>query len=260
MVNIEDILKDGMITLITPVQGGLTKEVHLAEYRGERYILRRCNGNADRLVRVSEGMRGTGVVPKLLERRKGDLLYEFIEGRDLTYDDVDLAYEVGRIAGLATKIPPSDCPDVDGKFFKSLRYLVEQEIVDPETGKRILEEYARLKPDQMESSKEVGDLIPGNFRISDSGVFLVDIDSVYTDLKGNCFAKAFLKWFKPLECRREFLRGYEEFADSGFLTRDYLQFVYLNFLVRKTCAWHKRGTNYRRHLDRLNFLLKGDLE
>ena len=258
---IKEILEYADISLIDCPIGGMTKEVHLAQIDGKKYILRRgkTKENADRYEGYSRALEGRGITPKIFERDGNDILYEFLDGRDLTYDDLDYAREIGRISGIVNEVPNSESPDIDFRFSKATTYLLSHGIITEEEKKKAEERYFQYRPDKLIIASELTDVIPGNFRYSQGKIYLVDIDAIWPMTKGRGFAKAFVKWFRDDNSRERFLAGYNEVGDSSFFTPDYQQFVYLNFLVHKIRDWHKRGTPFQKVKGWLQDSLEGKL-
>ena len=96
-----------------------------------------------------------------------------------------------------------------------------------------------------------GDITSDNFRLSRGKVYFVDIEAVNKTLMGIGFAKAFLKWFKTDSQRKKFLRGYNSVTSSKFLTQDYLNFVYIYFLVANTASKINNKLDYSNKLDKV---------
>lgn len=259
--SIKEILENGEVKILPCMQGGMTKEVHLASIGEEKYILRRASTkeNADRYERYSKELERAGVIPRMLERVGNDILFEFLEGRDLAYSDLDYAKDVGKISGLANNVPNLEDVEIDKRFEKALKYLFENGIVNINEKKKTEDMYKRFRPNVFTYATEVLDVIPGNYRLSNGKIFLVDMDAIWPMTKGRGFAKAFLKWFKDEEPRKKFLEGYNEVNDSSFLTPEYLQFIYLNFLVHKIKDWHQRGTSFVKVREWLQDSLEGRL-
>ncbi|MBD3252614.1 hypothetical protein GF386_02695 [Candidatus Pacearchaeota archaeon] len=258
--SIDELLENADIELIVPEQGGLTKEVHSVRYRGREFILRICsNGNADAISFYSDFLSPRKILPRLLRRRGEYLLFEYLDGRDCNYDNRNVAYEVGRISGEVTKIPCSVEKDFDEIFGKALDYLLSNGLIDDEKASRIIEKYWKLRPAEPETRIELSDVIPGNFRLSSGRLYLVDVDSIGPRMKGRCFSKAFLKWFKDRYSRERFKQGYDSVADPGFLTSDYLQYLYLRFAIGKARAWHKRNGKQQKAIDWIDLLLEDNL-
>ncbi|MBR9704093.1 hypothetical protein GOV12_01670 [Candidatus Pacearchaeota archaeon] len=243
---INEILKNGEVTLIVPKNGGgLSKEVHLAIYQGEKYILRQCKeDNADRLEYYLDEIGSYSFTPTLYERNNNDLLLEFIDGNELTLDNPEnVARELGRISGIVANIPPQYQARPENRFSSDLDYLIANNIINNSKRKQIQSRYNQLRPETIESRTELNDIIPSNFMIKQGKIYLTDIDAISTWLKGGVFAKAFLNWFTTDEQKDLFLQGYEESQDTKFLTQNYLQFINLSFGVFKARQWHKRGVS-----------------
>ena len=117
---------------------------------------------------------------------------------------------------------------------------------------------------QLIIGSELSDLFHGNLRLSQGKLYLVDFGAITTSIRGMCFSKPFLEWFEKPEPRERFLDGYNSVSNADFLTPEYLQFIYLNFLIRKTQGLHIRNKPLekiqQRILSNLELLLQGELE
>ncbi|MFA5856330.1 MAG: hypothetical protein WC867_03165 [Candidatus Pacearchaeota archaeon] len=262
---IKEILEFGEVKLLECPKGGggMTKEVHLAILDNQKYILRRCNSseNLERYKKYSLALSNSGIIPTMYEIDGRDILYEFIEGRDLSYEDKNQARKIGRMQAIVNQIPNDIVKDVDGSFFNGAIYLVENKVISEEEFKTACHRYANYRPEKIEIVSELTDSIPRNFRMDNNcDTYLVDIDAIWHLTKGRGFAKAYLKWFTCPDSRKEFLEGYKEVADPSFFTDEYKQFLYLSFIVAKMHDWHKRGTNYEKFLNWFKQTLEGKLE
>jgi len=275
--SINEILEKAEITAFEPdpKKGGYSREVNIVNYKGKKYILRICNEghsnhkdpdkNAVRYENYCGFLEEYNVTPKLLERNGRCLLFEYLEGVDcIRPTATDFAFEAGKIAGLSTKIPPQHSRDPDEKFHKSMDYLLEEEVIDSPLYEKIKKRYSQLKPEKIETQSELIDTTLTNFRLSNGRIYLVDIESIVTEIKGRCFARSFLRSFQKPEQRELFLQGYNSVADSSFLTEDYLQYLYLLFLT-KNIHGRVKGKHINPELDprkplkELDLLLKGEL-
>lgn len=246
--------------------GGISGEAHLLKYGGKKYFLRKSlnEKRADEYFDIYSKLEKHGFFPRLLYREGKDLLFEFIEGRDCqTKDALQVAYDIGKIFGLISQIPVSSENkfDLDQKFFKSLKFLLEKGIIDKEKYSRIEEKYKELRGKvELAIILDISDCIPSNFRIREGKVYLVDIDSVRYRFRGRGIAKAFLRWFKKEEEREKFLEGYGSVASTDFLTEDYLNISYLYFLIVNTKIKIDEKRDYGVNLKDLDLLLEGKLK
>ncbi len=84
------ILKEGEINLLLSESGGgLSNEVHLIKHDGKNYIVRKCDSlkRARGYELISKKLERYGFLPKFLGRYGKDVLYEYVEGRDLREKD-----------------------------------------------------------------------------------------------------------------------------------------------------------------------------
>jgi len=277
ILNIDEILdpnnKDVVITPVIPNgNGGYSGEVSFVKHKGQKYVLRTCkNGNPDKNVERYAfycdilNREREKAIPKLLARKQRHLLFEFLEGKDCTPKNAGkAAFQAGRICAQATKIPllPKYERDMDKVFHTNLDYLLENKLITHEKHKQIKQRYQELRPENLETQSELIDTTLSNFRITPKGLYLVDIESITTDVKGRCFARAYLRSFK--NHRKEFRAGYNSIADSSFLTPEYLQYLYLNFLIKNASGKHKKRKKYPElnngyPLEKLDLLLQGKL-
>jgi len=276
--SIDEILENAEITPIIPDKksGGYSREVGIVRYKGEKYVLRTCNNghfnnkdpdqNAIRYERYCQFLECSGVFPKLLERNGRHLLFEYLEGEDGTLPTAsDFAFEAGQIAAHVTTIPIQHKRDPNKKFYQSIDYLFENNAIDRDLYEKIKQRYEELKPEKIETQSELIDTTLSNFRLSNGKVYMVDIESIVTEVKGRCFARSFLRSFKEPEQRRLFLEGYNSVSDPSFLTKKYLQYLYLVFLTKTLQGRYKNKEinpelDFNKPLKELELLLEGKLE
>ncbi len=246
-------------------KGGFSGEAHLLKHEGKKYFLRKClsQERAEGYLYLYNNLEKHGVFPKLLYGEGKTLLFEYLEGRDCRQEDgMKAAYDVGRIFGLVSQVPVNpDCKlNLDKTFFKDLEILFEKKIIDDIKFDKIKKIYALLrKKVDLKIVFDVSDCIPSNFRFSGDKLYLVDIESVKCRFKGRGIAKAFLRWFKKEEEREMFKKGYSSVAPADFMTKEYMQYSYLYYLVVNTIVKLQDGKNYSENLRDLDKLLAGKL-
>ena len=254
------VLKKGEITLLLPEGegGGLSGEVHLVRYDNQKYVVRRCETLkiARGYEAISKKFEKDGFLPKFLGRFGKDVLYEYIEGRDLKQkESKKVLYQLGQIAAYISKkkMKSKTYP----RFFVQLKELLTGEykvtVKEKERMRRNKIKMKRFKPAiSKEQSEEItkvhnylkkklrpaiyfdaNDIIPGNFRIDKKGkVYFVDIEAIRPRIKGFGIAKFFLKWGKKKWSKDVFKKGYSSVASLKYLTQEYLDFLYLNFIIQ----------------------------
>jgi len=266
---VKQFLKNSEISRLLPdfgEEGGLTKETHLVKKGNEKYVLRICRDmeTANLYEALSKKFEKYGFLPKLLKRQGKKLLYEYIPGRDLRKSDaLKLAYQVGKIAGRISETPFSgqEKIDFDERFYKELDYLIRKSIIDKQKAVHIKEKYKELRETiNPKNCLEIVDPCPDNFRLSKGKVYLVDIHAIKIDMKGRSFAKTFMKWFKTKTQRKRFEEGYNSVSSMKFLTKNYLELVYLYHLVKNIAMKARDKRDYKTQLNKLNKILKGDLK
>jgi len=282
------ILKKGEITLLLPegnTGGGLSGEVHLITYDDKKYVVRRCSkiSIAKNYEYLSKTFEKYSFLPKFLGRFGKDVLFEYIEGRDLTKNEsMDSLEQMGRMAGHINKIKLTG--NVNQRFNHQINELstgnykltpkekiklkkVKNEkfeiVLDKDQVKKIKKVYSllknRLKPSL---TLDINDVSPNNFRIDKKGkVYLVDIEGIKPRIKGFGFAKFYLKFGKTPQREKAYLKGYNSVNSSKYLTEEYLDFIYLNFFIQKILYNIKifdRG--YSETLNDLNKIIEKYLE
>ena len=75
------------------------------------------------------------------------------------------------------------------------------------------------------------DVVPGNFRLRNGRVYLVDVESVKPNFNGSGLAKFFLGWGKNPKRQKAFKSGYRSIASMSFINKAYKDLLYLNFSV-----------------------------
>ncbi len=278
------ILKEGQITLLLPDEetgGGLSGEVHLVTYNNKKYVVRRCSkvSIAKRYEEISKKFGKYNFLPKFLGRFGKDVLFEYIEGRDLTkIESLNSLEQMGRIAGYINKIKIKG--NVSKRFNQQLRELrtgvyrltTKERIklkrvknrkfkvfLQKEQVKKINKVYNLLKNKLNPSlALDINDVSPNNFRIDKNGkVYLVDIEGIKPRIKGFGFAKFYLKFGKTSKRRNAYLKGYNSVNSTKYLTEEYLDFIYINFFIQRILYNIKIfNKDYKKTLKRLNKILE----
>jgi hypothetical protein len=265
----KNVLKQGKISRLHTDKGrvGMSNETHLVEHMGNKYVLRTCKDEqrAEYYVNICSSLGNKGFLPQLMFRQGNNILFEYLEGRDCVGEDaINVAYEIGRIYGLITQLPKElgKSFDIDKKFSKALKYLVDNQTIDKNRAKGFEIRYHELrKKVEPKISMDLTDPTPANFRLSNGNVYLADIHAIRSEFKGRGIAKLFLKWFKKRKYQEEFRKGYNSTSSLKFLTPEYLQFIYLHSLVPNTRFKSKINCqDLGKNLELLDKLLKGRLK
>jgi hypothetical protein len=262
------IIKKGKISGLFPPYrvggGGLSKEVHLFVYHGKKYIVRKCKTKerADSFEEIIEKLEKHKFLPKYLGRKRNNLFFEYIPGRDLTEEDTRYAARIGKIYGYVNNEKSKRKKyNYASKFKKSLNFLIEKRVINKEKQDIIIKKFNQLHKNlKLKFGIDLLDTDPTNFRLSRGKIYYVDIEGFAFDIIGRGFGKVFLKWFKTEKQRSNFLDGYNSVYSSKYLTKDYLQFIYLFFLIRNTRSKIKNKLDYSKNLELLDKLLKGKLK
>ena len=276
------ILEEGQLSILLPEGegGALSGEVHLVKHNGKKYVVRRCSNlsKAKYYESISEKLEQNGFLPKFLGRFGKDVLYEFIEGRDLRRDEKSFVFEqLGEIGAFVNKQEITANPNL--KFNKTLRELVSGKyIASPKVLMRRKRSQIRKKPRSVLSSKEaseikklyfylmkdtkaqirmdISDFVPGNFRIRKGKVYLVDIESIKPAIKGMGVAKCFRGFCNTKERKELFIKGYTNISSIDFLNEAYLDLCHLLFAVQALHFKVQVNRDYKEDLEKIETLLK----
>lgn len=260
---ITQILKHGKIKKLTSSKGsGTTGEAHLAQLKGKKYVLRICPNKktADWYLFLYKKLEKYEILPKIFEYQGKYLLIEYIIGRDLKEkEDEKIIYMVGKICALVNKTKYAG--KYKNKFLDKLNEITDRNIISEEKSKKIEELYKKLKSKiKLHFSLDIGDTTNDNFRLSKKGkIYFVDIEAIKYHIKGMSIAKAFYQWFKKPEERKNFIKGYKSKHPINYLTKNYLKFCYLIFLIQRIRFKHNKGekASLKTALFKLDRLLKG---
>jgi hypothetical protein len=264
----ESFFKKGKISPLFPTEGigGVSREVHLIEFKGKKYALRKCKtkDRADLFEKISKRFEKYGFVPKFIGRHKNNLFFEYLEGRDLSYKDTKYAEEIGKICGIVhrEKTMKGKRCDYKSKFYIRLKFLLDNKVIDKNrydlSAKKFEELNKKIKP---KYGFDIGDLSTDNFRISNGKIYYVDLEGINVNrVLGTGFGKAFLMWFKTDNQRRNFLKGYNSVFLSKYLTKEYLDFIYLLFFASNTASKVKNNFDYSKNIRSWDLFLKGKLK
>lgn len=253
------ILRGDIKKIIPRAGGGLTGEVHILKRGKKKYILRRCGSvkTAKHYIKIYNKFKKYGFLPKLLGRYGNDVVFEYVEGRHLRKGD-PLKYfeEIGRIAARVNK----------HKARYDYKKVFYQQLKEVETGKykntspKVLERRRRnkeeIRPKKVFIKKEVEDIRKtfnlldkkcspktvwdandfgaSNFIIDKKGkVFFVDIEGIKPKVKGFAIGKGILHLAKKKSQKKALIRGYSSVLSNKFLTDEYIDFLFLSFLMQK---------------------------
>lgn len=212
--------------------GAKSEGVFLLVYRGKKFVLRTYEDEttANRYAIICKRLRG--FVPNICFQGKNQLLFEYIKGRDCTKADaLRVARRVGELCARIHKLRKrGSLKQLNLQnsiaLFKKHEILTNEEL---DTAKLLYLQLKReLKPN---ITMDLADIYPENFRLRKGNLYLVDIECMEPKIKGSGIGKAFMKWFKTANERKQFIRGYSKIASPKFLTSEMLTFLYLNFLI-----------------------------
>ncbi len=281
------IIKEGEISILLPEGegGGLSGEVHLIKHEGKKYVVRRCKElkKAKQYEFISKKLGKYGFLPKFLGRYGKDVLYEYIEGRDLRKDEkLDVFRQLGAIAAKVNTVNSSYSHElrldqqlkelVSGKYKtigKAAMRVWKNRMAGEKFDKRRVK--ALLSKDEGENIKRIyfylkkkvkpkvtyesNDLSGGNFRLSKGKVYFIDVEAIKPRWKGFGIAKCFTQWAKTPKKQQAFLKGYKSVSSVKFLNKNYMDFLYLNFYVQSLNYKVKVGREYNVELRRLKVLI-----
>ena len=249
---------------ITRTKLGDSGQTFLVKYKDKKFILRRCNNKkeADFYIQIYKKLNKYKFLPKIIERSKENILFEFIEGRNCRKSEgKKIIYQVGKICACINKIRFRKF-DINKKAYYNLKTLLDKNVINKEKFEKIKGLYNKLKRKiKPKAAIDSNDVYPENFRLRRGKVYFIDIEAIKPRLKGQGIAKAFIRWFKTSKQKEEFKRGYNSVSSIKFLTEDYLRFCYLNFLLQTIGIKLRKGREFNKEdLKRINLLLKDKLK
>ena len=288
----KDVLRMGKISILLPEGngGGLSGEVHLLEHNRKRYVIRRCKElkKAKQYEFLSKKLERYGFLPKFLGRFGRDVLYEYIEGRDLKKTErIKIFYQLGKIEAHINGLPytkgmrfnknpekmflrqlkeittgkykPSDKIEMRRMKDRGMKFDKRKikAIISIREEKQIKDIYSLLKDKTKPKVVfDVKDLVYSNFRIRNSKVYLVDIEAIKPHIRGFGIAKCFLMWAKTEKRQKEFLKGYAIVGSLKFFNKKYKDLCYLMFIIQALNYKAQVGRNYSGDLKVLKKMLR----
>ena len=251
------LLEKGKISILLSDNNnaGWSGEVHLIEYKKEKYVVRRAKTlvKAKYYEKISNQLEKQGFLPKFLCRLGRDALYEYIDGRDLRKkESAAIIKQIGAISAQINKIEfkgsinlrfNTQIKETTTGIFKKINKKVRP-LLSEERATVIKKLYNALRKEvNPKITLDANDISPNNFRLRNGKVYFVDVEAIKPRIKGFGIGKAFTKWFKTPQERMEFINGYNSVSSTKFLTERYLDFIFLNFLVQElnyTCMFGKK--------------------
>ncbi|MBT4376562.1 hypothetical protein HOD29_04275 [archaeon] len=258
-------------------EGGLTGETNLLEYKNKKYILRKCEtlSKAKYYEHLSNKFEKYGFFPKFLGRFGKNVLFEYIEGRDLKRkgEKTDYIRDIGKILGIINKFSFENRTEnlfnkqlkecISGKYEPSLKVKIARKrrniqskpikVLTKTQSKEILKKFNQLK--EKLSPKivyECTDPTPSNFRVRNNKIYLVDIESIKPKYKGLGISKFILEWGKTPLKKKKFIEGYKEKSNLSFFTEEYKKFIDLIFLVQRLNFQIQTGKDYNPTIEKIN--------
>ena len=245
-------------------KGALSKEVFLIKYKNKKYVLRECK-TKEKAIEYEKYLKffeKADFLPKFIYRDKNKLVLEFISGRDCTKKDAEsVAEQIGEIAGRINNKKIKTSLNFNQKFNSTLNEIKNNNIVSDKEIDLIKKRYLTLlKKIRPLVGLDASDIVTANFRLSKGKVYLVDLGMLGENIIGRGLAKGFLKWFKTKKQRENFLKGYNKYFSSEFLTKDYLEFLYLYFLITNIKFKLNNKRSNKSNKERLTKLLEDKLK
>lgn len=283
MVELKKIINEGEISQLFPEGegGGLTGETHLVKHNNQKFVLRRCESisKAKYYEHLSEKFEKFGFLPKLIGRSGKNVLFEYIEGRDLKGKGERIKYigEIGKILGIINKFKFESKTEnlfckqirecVSGKYKPSLKVLIARKrrkirkkpkkVLTEKQAKSILKLFNKIKSKlKAKIVYECTDPMPGNFRVRKNKIYLVDIESIKPRYKGLGVSKFLLEWGKDPLKKRKFIEGYEKSNSLKFFNKEYKKFIDLTFLIQRLHFQVQTGKDYDLTLEKINRFIK----
>jgi len=257
------LLKEGKVSVLLPENGGggLSGEVHLIEHESKKYIVRKCLDikTAKFYEFVSKELESKKVIPKLLGRYGKNVFYEFIKGRDLRKEEKpEIYYQLGKIAAQINEIKSNQNANKNiyreldelesGKYIPSVKVEMRRKlsnikkkpkkVLSPKEKEKILRLYHLLiKKTKPKTSLDITGFDPGNFRIRNDKVYLVDIEAIKPNFKGIGMIKLFMAWPSSQNKKKKFSEGYQSISKLDFMKEEYEDLCRLRFLIQ--ALWFK---------------------
>ena len=256
-MNLKEIIRNGKISLLMPEGegGALSGEAHLLLFKRKKYVLRKCpdSKKAKMYLLISKRLEKYDFLPKLIGKSGNNVVYEYIEGRDLRQNEkIDVFRQLGVICAHINQMQIK--ASMDKGFYQRLKeletgkYIPYQKVIlrrqrsgITEKPKAVLSHadaaqikklYSLLKRKaKPKITLNPADVVPGNFRLRNKRVYLVDVESVKPNFNGSGLAKFFLGWGKDPKRQKAFKSGYQSIASMSFINETYKDLLYLNFSI-----------------------------
>lgn len=208
---------------------------YVAVCAGRRYKLRVCDTEWE--AELVE--RNAALLPRFTarvhERRGAYLLIEFLEGyRELTRPQfLASLHDIGRMTAEAHQHPSPVPYDHRQSFRSRLDDLRGRGVISASTHASVFALYEKtLAGIDVEITLDVNDVKEANLMMNDAGHLVwVDEDGLRPGVKGLGLARLLPELERDRDWQ-ELLRGYNEIADSSFLTPAYVRHLQLVQLVR----------------------------
>ena len=281
-------LKRGIFTPIIPKSGGgLSMETYLWENDKNKYIVRRCKSEekAKFYEIISEKLSKYKLIPKLIKRNGVDVIYEYIDGRDLRKKEkLDIFKQVGEICAKINNVKILRDEEINIFFDKQLKELetgnykkftfeemAEKRKRRPNERHDIRRIKSLITSDEKDEIKRINnslirttkatvcldavDVSPANFRLSNNKIYFVDIGGIKITIKGIGLAKGLWGWAQTERQRSSILEGY--FSNTKEIcSEEFLDLIKLHYLIQSLHDRVKLGRDYKRQLLMLKSFLK----
>ncbi|NQU79214.1 hypothetical protein HQ545_05605 [Candidatus Woesearchaeota archaeon] len=193
------------------------------------------------------------VFPKFYGREGRYLLFEWIEGPELSKLSLKTCKELGRICGevheVAEELPASKGRKIFAGYVKKLKPFLDKKTLD-----KLMELYdEKISKIDCVVVKEISDMHSGNFKYNPKTKRLVMIDDegITHRIKGVGMYKAFIKWMKAKE-KKAFLEGYNETHSSEYVTDEYHDFLTFWVIVKDLQNKSIMGVDHTKQLNAFN--------
>jgi len=276
------ILKEGQFSPLLSEGGGgsLSGEVYLVKYGRDKYVVRRCSNlsKSKYYELISKKLEKYGFLPKFLGRFGKDVLYEFIEGRDLRKNEKSFIFEqLGEIGAFVNKQTTKSNPQfkfnkalrelISGKYAPSAKVLMRRKrskirkkpkaVLSSKQANKIKQLYSYLlKKTKAKIRMDILDFVPGNFRLRNGKVYLVDVESIKPAIKCMGVAKCFRVFCNTKKRKELFIKGYTNISSMDFLDETYLDLCHLLFAVQAIHFKVQVNRDFKDDLEKIETLLK----
>jgi thiamine kinase-like enzyme len=106
---------------------------------------------------------------------------------------------------------------------------------------------------------DANDVTRSNFILTkEEKVYFVDIEGIKTKVEGFGIGKLFYSWAKTPQKRNSVLKGYLSVKSTSFLTKEYLDFLTLEFAIQRLNWTHQTGEKnaFDTSVTKINLILK----